>query len=268
VSKASKRERQRLNREARRQYEESLAKRRRTMKGARRFAIFAVPVIALVVVLNISGGDSGKSAAVVAGCREVKKAPKPKTATFKAAPPLTIDTAKRSVATVDTSCGSFTIELAVDQGPQTVNSFVFLAQQGFYDGLTFHRVQKDFVVQGGDPNGDGSGGPGYTLPDEPPVLGYQKGSVAMANAGPNTTGSQFYIITTDKGAEALNKQVSSAGRFSYSILGQVTDGFDTILRINKLGSTNPDPGKQKPKAIVLIDKVTISEPPPDTTPST
>lgn len=267
MSKAAKRERQRLNREARRDYEQSLARRRRTMKTGRTFALLAAPVIAVGVVLSISSGDDEKSVAVVAGCREVA-APKPKDTSFPTAPPLTINPFATYVARVDTSCGSFSITLAAGQAPQTANSFVYLAQQGFYDGLGFHRVVKDFVVQGGDPRGDGSGGPGYTLPDEPPADGYLVGSVAMASAGAGTTGSQFYIVATEKGAEALNAQKTPEGKFSYSILGQVTEGFETILKIDKLGSKSEE---GTPKANVRIVKVTIEQVDPNattTTPST
>ena len=179
-----------------------------------------------------------------------------KDTTFPAAPPLTINPFVTYVAHVDTSCGSFAVTLAASQAPQTANSFVYLAQQGFYDGLGFHRIVKSFVVQGGDPKGDGTGGPGYTLPDEPPADGYLVGSVAMANAGAGTTGSQFYIVTTEKGATALNSQKTPEGKFSYSILGQVTEGFETIKKIDKLG-TKSEAGK--PKADVRILKVTIEQ---------
>ena len=263
MSKQAKRDRQRQNREVRRQYEQTIARRKKTFKTVRTFAFLAVPVIALGVVLNLSGGSggssNGKSAALAAGCRYVAKAPKVTKNTKQTEPPLTLDATKTYTALVDTSCGSFTITLDPKQAPRTVNSFVFLAKQKFYDGLIFHRVVKDFVIQGGDPNGDGTGGPGYNLPDEPPTDGYQKGSVAMANAGPGTSGSGFYIVTTTKGAKGLNSQLTSAGKFSYSILGQVTGGFDTAVRINTLGSTNPNLSKQQPAAIVLVYKITITE---------
>ena len=126
---------------------------------------------------------------------------------------------------------------------------MFLAREGFYDGLTFHRVEKDFVVQGGDPRGDGTGGPGYTLPDEPPSDGYRKYSVAMANAGSGTTGSQFFVATTDAGARALG-----GPPYLYSDLGVVTSGTDTIDRINALGGPGGRPTKP-----VTITKITITE---------
>jgi cyclophilin family peptidyl-prolyl cis-trans isomerase len=260
VSKANKRERQRLNREQRRQYEESLAKRRRTMKTVRNFAILAVPVIALGVILNVTGGGDDKSAAVAAGCLDVAKTPKPKTTSFPTAPPMTIDTTKTYQAVVQTNCGSFTIQLDAATAPQTVNSFVYLAGQKFYDGTIFHRVAKNFVIQGGDPQGTGAGGPGYTLPDEPPAGGYQNGSVAMANAGTGTTGSQFFIVTSAKGAAALG-----GPPYLYSSLGQVTDGIETVRKINSLGSTSQNIPKQKPKAIIEIEKVTVAAIDPTTT---
>jgi cyclophilin family peptidyl-prolyl cis-trans isomerase len=253
VSKAAKRERQRLNREARRQYQETIERRRRTFKAARGLAFVVIPVIAVGAVLSLSSGGDEKSAAVTAGCRDVR-APAPKRDSFDAAPPLTIDTSKTYRAVVQTSCGSFTIELAPSQAPQTVNSFVFLAGQGFYDGTTFHRIVKDFVIQGGDPAGDGTGGPGYTLPDEPPADGYQQGTVAMANAGPGTTGSQFYVVTSGRGAEVLNSQTTEDGKYSYSLLGQVTEGFETVEKIERLGTKSEDGA---PKAVVVIQKVTI-----------
>lgn len=250
VSKQAKRDRQRQNREVRRQYEQTIAKRRKRFKTMRNFAIAATPVLVLGIVLSISNGGSGSStnAAVAAGCREIKTAPKPKTTSFKAAA-LTINPTKSYTAEVDTSCGSFTILLDAKEAPKSVNSFAFLADQKFYDGLTFHRIAKGFVIQGGDPKGDGTGGPGYTLPDEPPAAGYQKGSVALANSGTGTSGSQFFVVTTDKGATALG-----GPPFKYSILGQVTDGFDTVQRIASLSTPS-----EKPKATVLIEKITVTE---------
>jgi len=260
VSKQAKRERQRLNREARRKYEETLARRRRTFRWVRVLAIIAVPVVAFGIYTVVTEEDEKKTnPAKAAGCRVVKEAPAPSDTQFTAPEPTITDTTKTYEALVETSCGSFTIQLATSEAPETTNSFAFLANSGFFDGISIHRVGKNFVVQGGDPNADGTGGPGYTLPDEPPADGYLQGTVAMANSGPGTTGSQFFVVITEKGANALNSQVNAEGKFSYSILGQVTEGFETILRMNKLGSKSPDPGQQKPKATIVIDKVTISE---------
>jgi cyclophilin family peptidyl-prolyl cis-trans isomerase len=255
VSKQSKRERQRENREARRAYETQIQRRRRMARWARIVVIILVPIVAVGVFLALSGGDDSSEASPArkVGCRDVDE-PKAKDVTFPSAPPLTIDPAATYTATVDTSCGSFTIQLDAASAPQTVNSFVFLSNEGFYDGLSFHRVAKGFVVQGGDPKGDGSGGPGYTLPDEPPPNGYQLGSVAMANSGPNTSGSQLFIVTSDEGAANLG-----GPPYLYSGLGQVTEGIETVEKINRLGSASQDPGSQAPKSPVVIDTITITQ---------
>ena len=271
MSKSSKRERQRLNREARREYEIAVYRRRRRWRWVRRLSIVLIPALVAVLVFVVFKEEKPPRAQVAAqkaGCRYVAKKPKPKDTTFEAPPALQIDATKTYVATIETNCGSFTVQLAAGEAPQTVNSFVFLAKEGFYDDVIFHRVQKDFVVQGGDPLGTGSGGPGYTLPDEPPGFGYQVGSVAMANAGPGTTGSQFYVVTTEDGAAALNQQKNQEGKFSYSTLGQVTEGFETVLKIDSLGSTNPDPSQQAPKTIVVIRRITITEQDPAATTTT
>ena len=115
---------------------------------------------------------------------------------YDAPPPMVIDATKRYVATISTDKGDIVIELFADKAPQTVNNFVFLARDGFYDGVTFHRVIKGFMAQGGDPTGTGTGGPGYRFSDEfDPSLRHSKpGMLSMANAGPGTNGSQFFIM--------------------------------------------------------------------------
>ncbi len=252
MSKANKRERQRLNREQRREYENQLAKRRKAWKTARTFAFIALPVIALGVVLNLTKSDDTKVASAP-GCTSVS-APDPKAAGGRTIPDLSIDPAQIFVADVATNCGAFTITLDAAQAPQTVNNFVTLARDGFYDGLPFHRVQKDFVIQGGDPKGDGTGGPGYTLPDEPPTDGYSKGSVAMARSARGTSGSQFFVVTSTTGAQALG-----GPPYQYSLFGQVTSGITTIDRINRLGTAD-----QSPKQVVVIKRITITETAPAT----
>src|SRR5258708_24063899 len=113
---------------------------------------------------------------------------------FSAPPPMEIDGSKKYSATIDTSLGTMKAELYVADAPMTVNNFVFLARQGFYDGVTFHRVIPNFMAQTGDPTGTGTGGPGYRFNDEPVKRKYERGTLAMANAGPNTNGSQFFIV--------------------------------------------------------------------------
>ncbi len=134
---------------------------------------------------------------------------------YKSAPELSIDAKKKYTATFETSRGTIVVDLFADRAPVTVNNFVFLAKDGFYDGLKFHRVIADFMIQGGCPEGSGRGGPGYKWADEKSALGiqHQKGSLSMANAGPNTNGSQFFIthIATDwlNGKHAVFGQVRS-----------------------------------------------------------
>jgi peptidyl-prolyl cis-trans isomerase B (cyclophilin B) len=130
-------------------------------------------------------------------------------------PEMTIDTTKTYRVTLDTSKGQVVMDLQPSLAPKTVNNFVHLARQGFYDGLTFHRYVPDFVIQGGDPTGTGSGGPGYKWEDEPVKGSYREGAVAMANAGPNTNGSQFFICNSD----CQNKLTPSYNLFGYVVLG-------------------------------------------------
>jgi cyclophilin family peptidyl-prolyl cis-trans isomerase len=143
--------------------------------------------------------------------------------------------------------GDITFTLDPKQAPATVNNFVFLSKQGFYDGVTFHRVIPGFMIQGGDPTGTVSGGPGYSFMDELPKSGqYKIGSVAMANAGPNTNGSQFFIVTGPNGV-ALPPL--------YSLFGQVTKGQDVAEAISNV----PRDATDKPNTPVTIDSVTITE---------
>lgn len=143
--------------------------------------------------------------------------------------------------------GDITITLDPTAAPVTVNNFVFLARQGFYDGLTFHRVIPGFIIQGGDPEGTGGGGPGYQFPDELPEQGtYTVGSVAMANTGPDTNGSQFFIITGPQGVQLPP---------NYSLFGQVTMGQEVAVAI----STTAPTGSEAPDPPVTIEQVTITE---------
>jgi cyclophilin family peptidyl-prolyl cis-trans isomerase len=132
------------------------------------------------------------------------------------------DPSRSYEATISTDKGDIVIAMDASRAPKSVNNFVFLAREGFYDGLTFHRVVDDFVVQGGCPQGDGRGGPGYRFADEPVQGEYVAGAVAMANAGPDTNGSQFFICTVDDSAK-LAKQ--------YNLFGQVTSGMDVVGQV-------------------------------------
>ncbi len=172
---------------------------------------------------------------------------------FPAPPPDCLEDGVDYVATMETDAGTITIDLAEDKAPKTVNNFVYLARYKYYDGITFHRVIPDFVIQGGDPTGTGTGGPGYSFEDELPQPDeYQAGSLAMANSGPNTNGSQFFIVTSDTGAKTLVDAVG--GEAKYSLFGQVTEGMDVVQAIEADGS----PGGT-PATVHTITSVTIQE---------
>ncbi len=159
---------------------------------------------------------------------------------------MVIDTNKRYTATMVTSHGTMVIALDPLAAPKTVNSFVFLARYHYYDGVIFHRIIPGFVLQGGDPTGTGTGGPGYKFADELPAPGrYQIGSLAMANAGPNTNGSQFFVISGPDGVR-LPPQ--------YALFGAVVSGGDVVTAIDALGTRSG-----KPTETVTIESVTISE---------
>ena len=168
---------------------------------------------------------------------------------FPTPPVLSINLSKAYVATFETNKGTIQAQLSPTIAPVTVNNFVFLARCGFYDGTKIHRVAKEFVIQGGDPTGTGSGGPGYEIPDEfPPTPGYAIGSLAMANTGqPNSGGSQFFIVTGNK-VDLPNK---------YSLFGYVIAGQDVAKTIEQLPSDAGDDGP--PKEPVIVTKVTIEE---------
>jgi cyclophilin family peptidyl-prolyl cis-trans isomerase len=164
---------------------------------------------------------------------------------YPSPPELTIDLEKAYIATLDTNHGEIVIELDPARSPQTVNNFVFLARDGYYDGVVFHRVIENFMIQGGDPTGTGTGGPGYKFRDEIEGHGsYSRGTVAMANAGPNTNGSQFFICHSDVGLP-----------HSYTIFGKVTSGMDSV---DSIATTTTDRG-DRPESEVIINTVTISE---------
>ncbi len=159
---------------------------------------------------------------------------------------MVIDPDKRYTATMVTSHGTLVIALDPLAAPKTVNSFVFLARYHYYDGVIFHRIIPGFVLQGGDPTGTGTGGPGYKFEDELPAPGrYQVGSLAMANAGPNTNGSQFFIISGSDGVR-LPPQ--------YALFGAVVSGGDVVTKIDALGTRSGKPTEE-----VVIESVTIAE---------
>jgi cyclophilin family peptidyl-prolyl cis-trans isomerase len=162
---------------------------------------------------------------------------------------MTIDAEKIYTATLETSEGTMVLELLPKVAPVTVNNFVFLAREGYYDGVPFHRILEGFMVQTGDPTGTGRGGPGYLFEDEPVTLDYVRGAVAMANADADTNGSQFFIMHSDR---SLSKQ--------WTIFGQVLDGFDTLDRIASAAvKANPKGEVSAPLTEIRITSVTITE---------
>lgn len=172
---------------------------------------------------------------------------------FPGVPEMKIDPAKAYYATVVTNRGTFVIQLYADVAPVTVNNFVCLATNDYYDGVIFHRIIRGFMIQSGDPTGTGRGGPGYQFNDELPgdELNYVEGSVAMANSGANTNGSQFFI-STDNNSSRLQK--------AYSIFGQVTEGQDVVQLISEVPVGFNSQGEQSvPAATITILDIIITE---------
>jgi cyclophilin family peptidyl-prolyl cis-trans isomerase len=187
---------------------------------------------------------------LTAGCAGSSPTPK----TYSTPPAMKIDTKKKYYATLETTLGSFKIQLLPTETPNTVNNFVFLSREGYYNGVIFHRIMKTFMIQTGDPTGTGSGGPGYRFADElPPKHHYEQGIVAMANAGPNTNGSQFFICT---GQDAL-----SLDRYpNYTQFGKVVEGMDVVQKIASVPViTNQYGEPSKPKDPPAIKSIKITE---------
>lgn len=167
-------------------------------------------------------------------------------------PAMTVDQNKQYTATIKSNYGDIAVQLFPKDAPLAVNNFIFLSRQGFYNGVKFHRVVKGFVIQGGDPTGTGRGGAGYMFADEKIAKDYVAGTLAMANAGPNTNGSQFFITLCDL-----------SGRLpkNYTIFGLVTAGMDVVMKIGAVTVKAEAPGDEasSPTVDVHIDSVTIDE---------
>lgn len=213
------------------------------------FLVIAAGVVAAVLISRSGGSSDSSSSSTSAearsnGCKKVE-APKPKTVSFKA-PKQVLKPGEEATVVMKTSCGTFEIALDTKRAPKTANSFAFLVEEGFYDDLTFHRVAPGFVIQGGDPEGTGTGGPGYKVVEKPPAnLAYTKGIVAMAKSPaepPGTSGSQFYVVTApDAGLPP-----------EYALVGKVSKGYSAVEAIEKLGGP-----EEKPKQTVLIEEATL-----------
>jgi peptidyl-prolyl cis-trans isomerase B (cyclophilin B) len=226
--------------------------------------LLAVLIACLALVLAGCGGDDEPTASetpaaaetaapanefLPEGCESVEK-PAPKDVGELKQPTEKLDKSKNYVATLATSCGDIEIALDPQRAPITGGSFKYLADQKFYDGLSFHRIVPDFVIQGGDPAGTGEGGPGYSVEEAPPTsLKYTEGIVAMAKTGAEptgTSGSQFFIVTGASAAQLTP---------DYALLGKVTKGMDVATKIGAI-QAGPDGA---PAAQVIMKTVTVSE---------
>jgi peptidyl-prolyl cis-trans isomerase B (cyclophilin B) len=202
-------------------------------------AVLAIVVV--VVLVGRGGGDDDGSETATPVTKDVKLA--------KPEPGSVVEKGEVAHVKMETTEGDFKIDLDTTNWPITANSFAYLTEKGFYDGLGFHRIVPDFVIQGGDPTGSGSGGPGYSVVEAPPKnTKYPIGTVAMAKTGADpagTSGSQFFIVTGAQGSSLTP---------DYSIAGKVTDGMDVVEAIGNLGSADETPTKQ-----VVIKKATLEQ---------
>jgi len=214
-------------------------------------------VCCAVLVAACGGDDDEREAAATpaataegpVGCKAVEE-PEPKGAGKLAKPKGSLEPGKTYVATVATNCGDFEITLDPKNAPKTGGSFKYLADKKFYDGTTFHRIVSGFVIQGGDPQGNGEGGPGYTVVEAPPKgIAYEKGVVAMAKTQtepPGASGSQFFVVTAEDAGLPPD----------YALLGRVTAGQDVV---DKIGVAETDPATEKPVEPVVISSISVSE---------
>lgn len=219
------------------------------MLSLRTVRVPALIGVAVLLLTALACGSDNESSAPAPSPQPAAAAMASGPKRWSTAPAMTIDKNKQYTATLKTSKGAIVVELFAKEAPVTVNNFVFLARQGFYDGVKFHRIIKDFMVQTGDPLGTGSGGPGYSFRDEPVTKPYVRGTLAMANAGPNTNGSQFFIVHQDYGLQP-----------KYTIFGVVQQGLDVLDAIaNTPVQRTPSGEPSQPTETVLIQSVEIAE---------
>jgi cyclophilin family peptidyl-prolyl cis-trans isomerase len=231
------------------------------------FAVLAAVIVGVILISRSGGSDDSNSKTTASkdksakeegkegkeaskekgakGCTEVEQ-PEPREESLPQ-PKMTTKKGEAVTAVVETNCGTFDIELATSEAPTIANSFAYLAEEGFYDELTFHRIVPEFVIQGGDPEGTGGGGPGYEVVEAPPKnLKYTLGTVAMAKtaeAPSGAAGSQFYVVSGPQG-ETLPPE--------YALVGHVTEGLDVVELIGELGGP-----EEKPTQPVVIEKMSI-----------
>lgn len=221
------------------------------------FTLLAVVIVAIILISR-SGGSSDNSGsgttaskagnekgASAKDCKKVAQ-PEPREESLPK-PKQTVKKGEKLTAVVETSCGTFDIALNTTEAPITTNSFAYLAEEGFYNETTFHRIVPEFVIQGGDPTGTGTGGPGYSVTEKPPAnLKYTVGTVAMAKSStdpPGRSGSQFYVVSGPQG-ETLPPE--------YALVGKVSKGLDVVERIGELGDA-----EEKPTQVILVEKMSI-----------
>ena len=222
-------------------------------------ARLVILILGCALLVGACGGDddsSGEAAATATPaadaapiCKPVDK-PKPKGEGNLPKPKQALDPKKTYVATITTNCGEFQITLDAKRAPKTGGSFKYLADKGFFDDTTFHRIVAGFVIQGGDPKGDGTGGPGYSVVEAPPKdLVYGKGVVAMAKTGAEpagTSGSQFFVVTAEDAGLPPD----------YALLGKVTSGQDVV---DTIGVAESDPSTEQPLDPIVIQSVKVAE---------
>jgi len=271
-----KRQRQKAGRQSRLEAEQKAQKRKQSLRRTITIVVVAAVVVGVSYLIFKPGKKSTSTAATTSTTTSASTTTTPAPAggsgdkspsaittsadcpanfsatlnkpSYPSYPPMTIDTSKTYTATVTTDIGPFTIQLDPKAAPKAVNSFVYLANQHYFDCMVFHRVIPSFVDQTGDPTGSGTGGPGYKFADElPPTASpqYPLGSVAMANSGKNTNGSQFFIVAGSQG-ESLAP--------SYSLFGKVTSGQDVVDKINAAGASSGTP-----TALHRMVSVTVTE---------
>ena len=260
---ADKRARKKENARAAREQREAAEKRRKRIKSTTRIGIAVALFVGLIVILNVAGGGKKKSEtptstttlpAVLNGCKTLTP-DKGKQQSFAKPDLVTFDPNKTYVATVETSCGTFEITLDTKNAPKGAGNFAFLADKGFYNGLAWGRVAKDFVIQGGDYDGTTAGDAGYSLTTETPSDGFKVGTVGWAktdSAPAGDAGSEFFVVTGNTLA-ALNQKVG--GKVQYGAFGKVTKGLDVAQKIASFYP--PDTGDGAPTQPVFMYKVTI-----------
>ncbi|HTL28228.1 MAG TPA: peptidylprolyl isomerase [Tepidisphaeraceae bacterium] len=210
---------------------------------------FWVPILGVGIVAITAGILIGEDKPAPQKPSDAAPAEKKEAKTYDKPPEMKIDVNKTYTATIDTSKGKIVVSLFAKEAPKTVNSFVFLAREKFYDGVIFHRVIPGFMIQGGDPTGTGGGGPGYEFENEnrESSHGFAPGTLAMANAGLNTNGSQFFIV------DGANAAHLTADR--YTIFGEVKDGQKVVSEI----ANAPRDDRDRPNEAITIKSVTIEE---------